>query len=248
MLLGELDINGTGFLKTISSLDKGFGDFAGKLGKIGAIAGGSFAAFAGLQAVMEGFNDTLDLGGKLQDLSLQTGESAGDLVVLRQAFGNAGIGADNAGDFLLKLQDSISGVNEDGKSSAGALKQLGLSAGDLRPKPALEQLEALQEGFSKLDQTSKVQVSKDLFGKGGGKALGLLNDPDALSQAKEQAGPLAGLMDRSMGSFDKLGDTINGLKLNFQEFLGGVLEKVAPTATDIAGRLAALTLPASATR
>lgn len=241
MLLGDLDIGGAGFLKTIQSLDKSFGGFMGTLGKVGAIAGGSFAAFQGLQAVLAGFTETLNLGGELQDLSNRTGESAGDLVILRHAFDLVGIGAGNAGDFLDKLNDSIAGVNEGGKSTAGALHQLGVSAAELRNLPALGQLEALQKGFTGIaDQSSRVAIARDLFGKGGGKALALFGDAEVLEQARRQAGPLAGIMQENVAVFDKLGDVIAGLKLNFQEFFAGALSQIAPSATNIADALASV--------
>ncbi|MEQ1862646.1 MAG: hypothetical protein ABMA13_22225 [Chthoniobacteraceae bacterium] len=232
-LLGELDISGAGALKSLGSLDKAFGNLAGNLGKFGAIAGGSFVAFQGLNSIIEGFKETLDLGGTLNDMKAQTGEAVGDLVILRQAFDNAGLGAS-------KLQDAIAGVNEDGKSTAGALRTLGTSAAELRNLPAIGQIEKLQQGFAKLDQTSKVAAARDLFGKSGGASLALFTDSGALDQARQQAGPLAGIMEKNVGTFDKLGDVINGLKLNFQEFFAGALSKVAPEATNIADALASV--------
>ena len=73
---------------------------------------------------------------------------------------------------------------------------MGLSANSLRTMDSLQQIEALQAGFAKLDQTSKVATARDLFGKSGGRALALLNDPGALSQAREQSGPPESGMER----------------------------------------------------
>lgn len=239
MLLGELDLGGAGFLKTIDGLDKGLGNFVGSLGKLGGVLAGSFAAFAAIGTVMDGFRETLNLGGTLQDLSTSTGEAVSDLVILRQAFDNAGLGASAAGDFLLKLQDSIAGVNADGKSTAGALAALGVSADGLRNLPGLDQIEKLQDGFAKIaDQSTKVQVARDLFGKSGGKALALFGDTGALDAARNQAGPLAGVMERNVEVFDRLGDVLNALKLNFLEFSAGALSQIAPQATSIADALA----------
>lgn len=240
MLLGELEIGGGKFLRTLQDLDTGFSKFIGDIGKVGAIGGGIFAVFEGLQAVMDGFKDTIDLSGALGDMRDRTGEAVGDLVVLRQAFTLAGMSADNVEPFVLKLQDAIAGVNEEGKSTAGALKALGTSAGELRMLPAIAQIEKLQDGFAKLDQTTKVQVGRDLFGKQGGAALSLIGGGSALEDARKQAAPLADLLERNATSFEKLGDIMDGLKLKTSEFFGGALSKIAPEATSIGDALAAI--------
>ena len=240
MLLGELDI--------------GVGDIKGKLGAVETAAGGALAGFAklgstvaiaaaGLAAfagVATGVSSVLNFGGKLNDLSLSTGESAGNLVILGQAFENAGLGADATGDFLIKLQDTIAGVNSESKNTAAALERMGLSANSLRTMDSLQQIEALQAGFAKLDQTSKVATARDLFGRSGGRALALLNDPGALAQAREQSGPLASTMAANLESFDRLGDALNGVALSGKEFFAGFLEPLAPFFTQVAESLGAV--------
>ena len=239
-LIGEIDLNGAGFLKTLGSLETGLGGFVSSLSAVAGPVGIAVAALGALTFVATQFGDALKLGGDLADLSAQTGESAGELVILRTAFENAGLGAEAVGPTLQKLQDSISGVNESGKSTAGALKALGVSAGELRNLSALGQIERLQQGFEKLDQTTRVQVGRDLFGKLGGKGLSLFTDREGLDQARRQAGPLAELMDKNVESFDKLGDVVGQLKLNFQEFFAGALSQFAPEATNIADALASI--------
>jgi len=241
MLIGSLELDGKPAQASLAALNGSFESALKGFSKFGKQALVGVAAFAGFTAVMAGFRETLDLGGKLNDLSLQTGEAVGDLVILRQAFENAGLGADATGDFLLKLQDSIAGVNEDGKSTAGALKALGLGAASLRGMGGLEQVAALQKGFEGIaDQAQRVAVARDLLGKSGGKSLALLGDGEALAQARQQAGPLADVMQRNVATFDKLGDVLNGLKLNSQEFFAGALEAIAPKATNIAQALGSI--------
>ncbi len=241
MLLGELDVDASGLKSTLGSINTGVSGTMASFGKLGSALSGVGVV---LEWVGKGFalvKETLDLGGTLSDLSASTGESVGDLVILRSAFDDAGLGADKAGDFLLKLQDSIAGVNEDGKSTAGALDKLGLSAKELRNLPAIGQIEALQKGFAGLtEQTQRVAVARDLFGKSGGAALALLGDAAALDTARQKAGPLAEIMERSAGAFDNMGDVIGGLKLDFQEFFAGALSKIAPEATSIGEALSSI--------
>ncbi len=240
MLLGELDI-GVGDVKAkLGSVDAAATGTMSGFAKLGAAAAVITAGLAAVAGVAAGLGDVLDFGGKLNDLSLSTGESAGNLVVLGQAFENAGLGADAAGDFLIKMQDTIADVNAESGAAAGALARMGLSADGLRTKDSLQQIEALQEGFAKLDQTTKVATARDLFGKSGGKALALLNDPGALSQAKEQAGPLSQTMSANLEAFDRLVDALNGVALSGKEFFAGFLEPLAPFFTDVAESLSSV--------
>ena len=224
----------------LGGVDKKMAGTMAGFGKLGAAAAAVTAVFASVAVGAAGLSDVLDFGGKLNDLSLSTGESAGNLVVLQQAFQNAGLGADAAGDFLLKMQDSISSVNASSGPAAAALARMGLSANSLRAQDSLQQIEALQEGFAKLDQTSKVAAARDIFGKSGGKALALLNDPGALAQAREQSGPLASTMSANLESFDKLGDALNGVALSGKEFFAGFLQPLAPFFTQIAQSLSSV--------
>jgi hypothetical protein len=237
MLLGELDIGVGDVKEKLGSVDSAATGLMAGFGKLGAAAAVVTAGLAALAGVAVALGDVLDFGGALNDMSLATGESAGNLVILGQAFENAGLGAEATGDFLHKLQDSIAGVNAESGAAADALARMGLSADGLRTKDSLQQIEALQEGFAKLDQTSKVAAARDLFGKSGGKALALLNDPGALSQAKEQASPLAMTMEANRAAFDALGDALNGVALSAREFFAGFLEPLAPFFTSVAESL-----------
>ena len=236
MLLGELDLNAAPAVSALAHVDTKFSGTMSALGSIGAGAGaamaGLAAAFAVIAAAGAGLHETLDFAGKLNDESLRTGESAGALTILGEAFKEAGLGADGAEPFLLKLQSALGGVNEEGGETADAFNALGVSAEQLNGLDSIGQIEALQKGFAGIaDQATKVQVARDLFGKSGGQALSLLGDPHALDDARKKAGPLADLMDVNTAAFDKLGDSIGALKIDFLEFSGGALSAIAPELT-----------------
>lgn len=241
MQLGELDVDASGLKSTLGSINTGVSGTMASFGKLGSALSGVGVIIDGIGKAFGLVKETLDLGGTLSDLSASTRESVGDLVILRSAFDGAGLGADKTGDFLLKLQDSIAGVNEDGKSTAGALDKLGLSAAQLRNLPAIGQVEALQKGFAGLtEQTERVAIARDLFGKSGGEMLALLGDATALDTARQKAGPLADIMEKNAAVFDNMGDVIGGLKLDFQEFFAGALSMIAPEATSIGDALSSI--------
>ena len=129
-------------------------------------------------------------------------------------------------------------MNDEGGKTTDAFEALGTSAEALGKLNALGQIEALQKGFAEIaDQASKVQAARNLFGKGGGQMLSLFGDTSVLDDARKRAGPLAEIMEKNAASFDKLGDVVGSLKLNFQEFFAGALSKIAPEATNIADAL-----------
>ena len=242
MLLGELDLSGAGALKTLHHLDEKFSGLLGTFAKFGAIAGGGFAAFESVHLIMEGFEGTLQLAEHMIQLHHATGESVHDLVILNHALTLTGAGADTAQGFLFKLQQSISGVNEEGKATATAFRMLGVSQQQLAGHGALEQIEMLSAGFARIgSQADKAAVAGDLFGKRmGAQALRIFANPEAFETAKKQAEPLAAAIDKNAEKFAELGHAIAGVKLNFNEFFAGALEGVAPEATDIATALASI--------
>lgn len=237
--LGDLDLNGAGFLATLKHLDEKLGHFTDKISKIGAVLGGGFAAFEGIHKIMEGFEGVLEMGAHLRDLSLASGQSAHDLVILEHAFDLTGGSAADATPFMFKLQTALSGVNEEGKSTAIALKALGLTQADLKDKGVLQQIESIQEGLGKIaSQSDRATVIKDLFGfRFAAKAMPLLSSTEGLETARKQAEPLAAVMEKNAESFHALDDAIKGLKLNFKEFFAGALQGIAPEATSIADAL-----------
>lgn len=240
MLLGELSIGVGDINSKLSGIDSKMAATMGGFARLGTAVAAAGAAIAAAAGLISGFGGAINFGGQLNDLSLQTGETAGDLVILRQAFENSGLGADAAGGFILKLQDTIAGVNSESKNATAALARMGITAGELRTQTALQQIETLQAGFAKLDQTARVATARDLFGKSGGQALALLNDPGALNQARDQASPLAATMQANMAAFDALGDALNGVALSGKEFFAGFLQPLAPFFTQIATALSSV--------
>jgi serine/threonine protein phosphatase PrpC len=84
---------------------------AGTLAVQGAFAAAN-AALAPLAGAFNAVKESLDLGGQLSDISAQTGIAVDDLVVLRQAFQNAGVGADGVGPAINRLQKALGAGNQ----------------------------------------------------------------------------------------------------------------------------------------
>ncbi len=233
MIRADIDLNTNGFLSSLQQADSAVMGWAGKFGAIMGRFPGMFAAVGvaagAAAAVAFGLKNALDLGGTLSDLSASTGESVGDLVVLRQAFENAGMGADQVGPTIAKFQKALAGVNEEGNSTAAALSALGLSGGELRNAGTTEQIEALQGAFEGVtDPIERTRLATELFGKSGAKMLAILGDSGSLENARTQVGGLAGIMEKFAPVFDKVGDAIGALAVKVQQFFAGALSVLAP--------------------
>lgn len=198
------------------------------------------ATFGGMYTVINSFKNALDMGGRLNDLSSATGESAGNLSILERAFANAGVGADRVGQTIGKMQAFIGNLGRGMKSAKDAAAILGVSFEDLRGKTPLEQMRLLAAGLNRIqDAGTAADASMLVFGtRAGGKVTTLLkNFEGELSNARTELGSLPAILDKTNQSLDELGDKLTnsiGNKLN--EFAVGALAG-AQGANDLANAL-----------
>lgn len=242
MLLGDLDFNAAPAVHALQNLSEKIEHFEGKLNGLAASFGGYFVLFEAVMKVVEGFEGVLQMGAHLQALSTATGESVHDLTILGHALDITGGSADNAQNFIFKLQNAIAGVNEDGKSTAEALHLLGTSASELRSMPILEVTDRLQKGLAKIgEQSTKVAAIKDLLGfRFAATAMPLLANPEALETARKQAEPLANVMQDNAHAFHELEVAIKGAQISLTGFYAGALEGVAHDSKGIADAFASI--------
>ncbi|MDR3406385.1 MAG: hypothetical protein P4L99_28125 [Chthoniobacter sp.] len=196
-----------------------------------ALAGGFEGLKLGAEAVSEQFekmSEAIELGAQLQDLSSSTGQSVGDLIVLRQAFTNAGLGADAVQPALRGLSKALSGLNEDGEPTKAVFDKLGVSIHALRAMTAVQQIATLQAAFREMPNAAdRAKAAMDLFGKSGMSMLAVLRDPEAIDIAREQVGDLGTTLQDNAQAFKEIEDAVNGLKLKFTQFYAGVASGVA---------------------
>lgn len=212
------------------SIDGGFKNMvkAGAGLAVGFGAVNLAAKAAGL--VIENFSDALDLGGKLNDLSARTGESAGNLMLLSTAFDNAGVGADKVGQNINKMQKFIDEIAQGSKESVETIDRLGITLDELKGKTPTEQLRVFAERISAItDPTEKTALAMKVFGKSGGELLPFLtNFSGELETAKSQLGSMPAVMDKSAQAFDAIGDNIAKIKTKGMDFAAGLLHTLAP--------------------
>lgn len=193
------------------------------------------AALAPFQQAFGAIKDSLDLGGRLSDVSAQTGIAVGDLVVLRQAFDNAGVGADGVGPAINRMQKALAGVTEDGEPSNEALRRLGISMAEIRSLSPAEQFARVASGLAAIqDPTDRAATAMKIFGRKGGEMMALFRDSSAMATAAQQVGGLATAMDANANRFDFISDAFGAAGLKGQQFATGVTAAIAPALEEMA--------------
>ena len=216
--------------KTASSVKTSFGSMV-KAGAALAVGFGAIkVAMGAITGTLDTFKDALDLGGTMKDLSERTGETAGNLLLLRRAFDNSGVGADKVGTSVNKLQKFMDDAAQGSEKNITTLARLGLTMDDMQGKTPTQQMAMLAEKLNGVSDTGeKSALAMGIFGKAGGQLLPLLSDfSGELKTAQDQLGSMPGVMDRSASAFDNISDNINVAKGKFMEFAAGLLESLAP--------------------
>ena len=227
--------------KTSKGVTSSFGDML-KAGAALAVGFGAIKLAANaIAGTMDTFKEALDLGGTMKDLSIRTGETAGNLLLLRRAFDNSGAGADKVGTSINKLQKFMDDAAQGSEKNNTVLARLGLTMADMAGKTPTEQMAMLAEKLNGVsDNGERSALAMSVFGKSGSLLLPLLADfSGELKTAQDQLGNMPGVMDRSAGAFDNISDNINVAKGKFLEFAAGLLESIAPAlelATDLLTR------------
>ena len=193
-------------------------------------------AFSAAQSVVQGFSDALDLGGRLNELSSRTGETAGKLLVLETAFKNSGLEASTVGTAINKLQNFMQDAANGGDKQRAAMQSLGVSMSELAGKTPTEQMKIFADRIAGIeDPTARAAAASEVFGdKLGGKLLPLFSDFSTnLEDARAKVGSLEEVMDENAATFDAAAATIDAVKGKMAAFAAGVLSETIPALEDL---------------
>jgi hypothetical protein len=193
-------------------------------------------AFSAAQSVVQGFSDALDLGGRLNELSSRTGETAGKLLVLETAFKNSGLEASTVGTAINKLQNFMQDAANGGDKQRAAMQSLGVSMSELAGKTPTEQMKIFADRIAGIeDPTARAAAASEVFGdKLGGKLLPLFSDFSTnLEDARAKVGSLEQVMDENAATFDAAAETIDAVKGKMAAFAAGVLSETIPALEDL---------------
>ena len=203
---------------------------------VGNLAAKGFEAiidgvFSAGRAIIDGFGQALDLGGRLSELSARTGETAGSLLVLETAFKNAGLSGDQVGTVINKLQNFMQDAANGGDKQKAAMDNLGVSLSELAGKTPTQQMGVFAAKIAAIsDPTARAAAASEVFGdKLGGKLLPLLTEfSPSLTDAEGKVGSLASVMDEHAGTFDAFGESVDAAKGKFSAFSAGIMSGMIP--------------------
>lgn len=227
-LKGKLTLDDSQYHAALRKAIQAAGAFASKMGsalKTGAVAGiaAVTAAVVTMAATLAAaVKHALDLGGAFSDLRAMTGESVKYLTLLSQAFDDAGIGGENLGAIVGKMQKAI----EDG---VPILQELGLNLDKLKSQSPKDQLFTIGEAILKLKSPSEqTAAAMAVFGKTGAKLLTLFKDNSAMANARKVLGSMPEILDENADRFDAMSDSIGNMSKKWDAFSVGIASKLAP--------------------
>jgi hypothetical protein len=231
-----------GFSKQMEGFNSTLGNVGTSLIGLAGTLAGFAAAFVATQTVIQSFKAAIDIGGQLNELSLRTGESAGNLMILQRAFENAGAGADSVGPQLNKLQRFINEATDASSEQAKALARLGLSYDELKGKTPIEQMQLLANRLAAVkDDGERAALAMKIFEKSGGELLPLLRAmTEGLDKARQQLGSAPDAINLTAKALDDIGDNLGAISNKSTEFALGLLTTLAPALLDITTKIATI--------
>lgn len=170
-----------------------------------------------LAGALLGFKKLVDAGGDLADLSKQLGVSTAALSELRYAASLSGVGMEDLSKGFQIMQKNLG----NGKSK-DALKTLGLDQKSIKAAAPDQAFEKIIDALGRVkNQSDRMNLAQQVFGKGGGMFLRLAEGGAAgIRQLREEAksmgisigDDLASKLDDTGDNWDRLMARVDGLK------------------------------------
>lgn len=199
--------------------------FSGLTGRIIGLT----AAYVGVTQAIAAFNKALGTADRLDDLSVITGESAGNLAILERAFVNTGVGGDRMLPMLARMTQFVKDLAQGSPRAVDAANLLGITFADLEKLTPVERLELFLRAIGRLkSENDQAAASTEVFGSRAGITASLLADLDnALAKARKQLGSLPDILNKMGRSLGDLNDTLKNSVFNKpSEFTIGFLAGV----------------------
>lgn len=172
------------------------------------------------------------------DLSNRTGASAKALHGLQEAFKVTGIDAGAVDGMILRLQRSLSGVNEQGEKTDKLFKALGLDQEGLKRGDAAGQFMAVAQALRGLSKEDAIGAAAKLFGReGAGNMVQISRDLQGFREAFAESARESAVFGRTAAVFDRLGDMVPRIRGEIEGMWAGMAEGAAPAIEAVLGAL-----------
>jgi hypothetical protein len=240
MITASLGLNWSNFQSGIQSATNATRQLSGAMqdsmsGSISAgimSAAGQLLSFQGVlnlvTSAARGLYSAMEAGGALVDLSGQTGVAVDKLMVLQTAFDQAGMSASDVQPVIAKLQKSIAEAATGNDQAIAKFKAMGVAVGDIKGLSADEQLAAVGEAISKIENPAqRSAMAMEIFGKSGAKLLSVFS-AGGLEDVQAGIGNQAQLMVQNAGIFDRATDVLGMAGTKMQGFFVGMASQIMP--------------------
>ena len=202
----------------------------------------SFAGLLGVGALGAFSKDMLQLGDRLQKVSLQLGVTVEELEILQFAASQSGVSTDQLNTALQKFTRNVGEAEQGTAAQKEAFEALGVSIsdseGNLKGTSAL--FSEVAQSISGIESPAqKAAIATDLFGRAGIELLPLLNSGaigiDQFGQKLRDAEGIVGT--DAANAFSTFNDEIDLLQRSMRGKLAPILVAVIPALTALAENL-----------
>jgi hypothetical protein len=158
---------------------------------------GMVLSYKAVMATIRGFSKAFDLGEELTHLSAETGEAAGNLLIMKQAFEDVGLASGEMQNALRYMRRSLTGISDMGQRTDEVFAALGVNIASLRGQDAVSQFQAIGRALGGLaTQEDRVNAAMTIFGRSGSGMLRIFANPQAFEQAAAALGSMPEIMDK----------------------------------------------------
>ncbi len=205
---------------------------AGGMGKLG----GAVAGLVGVAGIGALTRKVLQLGDRLQKVSLQTGLAVEELEILQFAASQSGVGTEALNKSMQKFNRTIGDADQGLKESVDAFDLLGISitANDGKLKDSSTLFVEVAEAIKGIEEPARRSaIASDLFGRSGGELLPLLQQGafgiDMFADRLREVGGIVGT--DAANSISAFNDQLDLLNRAFTAKFAVVLVAVLPFLT-----------------
>jgi lambda family phage tail tape measure protein len=136
---------------------------------------GTIAA-AGLIGAAAAFDTLVKKVGDFQDLAEKVGDTAENLASLSVAASVGGKSMDEVGDFAIKMNKALTGVDDESEKAGAAIKALGLDIDQFKQLRPSDQLDALAKALDQFEDGQGKSNVMEALARGGAQLLPFLKE------------------------------------------------------------------------
>lgn len=201
----------------------------------------SLIAGAGMTYLAKKAMDSIDAMGKFAD---SIGISVEALQELQYVAGLSGVGSEQFNKSMQRMILSIGDLSKGTGVAKEAFDKLGISYSDLERLGAEDQFMLVAERLIGItDQTEKVKVAYDIFGKSGVGVLNMMKDGiDAMKASMEEASSLGLVLDRSQVlNVEMANDAMSKMRQSSQRIVELFAVELAPILVLVSNKITEFT-------